>query len=44
MLREQRAAAEAERDRLASALRGLVEQQNGPPLVRDAAEWQAAMD
>lgn len=26
------------------ALRGLVDQQNGPPLVRNAKEWQAAYD
>jgi len=29
--------------RLLAALEGLVDVQNGPPLVRDAGEWERAM-
>ena len=42
-LRAQLAAAERERDELREALEGLHDEQNGPPLERRAARWQAAM-
>jgi len=35
---------DTENARLRKALEDLVDQQNGPPLVRDAEAWQAAMD
>jgi hypothetical protein len=31
-------------ERLREALRDLLDEQNGPPLVRRADEWQAAVD
>lgn len=31
-------------ERIEAALEALIAVQNGPPLVRDEAEWQAAMD
>lgn len=34
----------AESDALRAALRDLHAQQNGPPLERDASDWQAAYD
>ena len=39
-LREARAKIAA----LRGALEDLMDEQNGPPLIRDAASWQAAMD
>ena len=34
---------EADKVELVDALRELCDRQNGPPLVRDAAAWEAAM-
>jgi hypothetical protein len=36
--------AEAEADKLRDALQSLLDVQNGPPLVQNADEWQAAVD
>jgi len=36
--------AATEIERLREALRDLLDEQNGPPLVRRADEWQAAVD
>ena len=35
---------EAERDALRSALQALVDEQNGPPLLKDSEYWEAAMN
>jgi chromosome segregation ATPase len=35
--------AEAAEKAMREALQALVDEQNGPPLIRDAAEWEAAM-
>jgi hypothetical protein len=43
-LRADLCAAQARIAQLESALADLVAAQNGPPLIRDAATWQAAYD
>ena len=37
------AAVEAQRDALLEALQALYDEQNGPPLIRHQAAWEAAM-
>lgn len=38
------AAVEAQRDALLEALQALYDEQNGPPLIRHQAAWEAAME
>lgn len=42
-VRKRIAELEIEKAELVDALRELADRQNGPPLVRDAAKWEAAM-
>lgn len=43
-MRYRAVAAETKATRLETALRDLLAEQNGPPLIRYAARWQAAVD